>query len=213
MNKQLVSGIIILLVVGLIGFLAYKMTGQNSGDNQSINYADGIQRKYTVQNTSFSLTHPKSIVALGLDSLPWGGQLPPNNDTSGMITTYCIKGRKPSMNDPYIQVAYVNKKMPSFSTPDSALTWLEKNVTQVSETRVLKPRFTVKTSNSRDVRCEEIYWGKRPFNGGFIEGKYVAYAYMDYSPKFLLTFVLTSKNSEDFQNVLKDYYYIIKSFK
>lgn len=212
MNKKQIPALIILVFVAILG-LGFWMLSKNAGGGSTINLADGITRKYEVRGAPFSLTHPKMIVAYPIDSLPWGGQLPRNSDTTGNIVTYGLQGRRMSMNEPYIQVAYVSKAVFNFPNPAAALDWVEKSATQSTETRFFKTRAVQKTRNGREVLCDEFYWGQRKWGEGSIAGKFVAYGYLDFNEKYLLAFALTANNEEDYKNLLKDHNYIIQSFQ
>ncbi len=221
MSQQKISNkfiplVFILLLAGIGLFFALRSFPGKQGnkiDKTSADFSKGVTVKYNALNTTFSLTYPKHLQGLSRDSLPWGGQMDANSDKSGMIVAYVAKEKRPALKDPYIQIHYISRGLPEFSTKDSALSRIEKTIFLVQESKVLNSRQNVRTQSGREAITGVYLWGKRPVRESFIKEKYVAYAYLEHSDKLLLAFSLTTASKVELDNYLNDFYYILKSYK
>ena len=211
--SKIIPAVFIILLVGIGAFFALKTKSGVGSVVPNADFTKGLTEKYKVYESAFSLTHPKHLIGLSRDSLPWGGQIQLDDEKSGHVVTFCAKGKRPALKDPYVQVYYVNRQNPSFSVKDSALQLIEKNIFLVQESKMLSKRKMIKTQGGREAIACEYLWGKRPMYDKYINEKYVAYAYLEHSDKFLLAFTLTTTEKEMFDNYLPDFYYIIQSYK
>lgn len=203
------------LIASLLGlglFFANKMMQKQPDKIEMPTYDNGETYTYKFQNGTFSLTARKEYRSLPPDSLPW---VPPgsNKTENGLITCFVANGVRPALNKPYIQVAYISRKMKGFSKPDSAMMWADETILRQPNSKIIKPLNRTSTISGREAVCKEYAWGERKVYDGVVAARYVAYAYLEHNQDYLLALTLTTLDSTEYASNLGDFYYILKSYK
>jgi hypothetical protein len=206
------AGIFLLIAAAAFYFIMGNREAVVS-DETMPDFSEGQSIGFTVVGTPFSTKYPKDIRYHPKDSIPWGQQLPKNDAEIGVLGAFTLQGRDLSIRQPYMQLGYVWRGNKAVSTPDSAMHQTEKFIKTAAESKILTARNKQRTQSGSEFIAEEFEWGKRAFEGGTIEKKYVAYAFLPLNQDYILSYTLTARNEEDFKNLLPSFYYIVKGSK
>ncbi len=155
----------------------------------------------------FQLTYQTPLVGMTNDQVPWIN-VDNYSELNGNFITYVRNGRTLSLENPYIQVQYIGKKVPSFSSIDSAYIWVDDLFMNRLEGEALTERYELETQSGAKAICKDYKYPDR--NGR--KGKHLAYAYIDMGDEYLLGIVLTTVIGSDFlpnkplfQDLVKSY--------
>lgn len=163
-----------------------------------------IFEAYTVR---FALTHPEELVPRLNNQVAW---VDPEryNENNGLFATYVRNGRELRMENPYIQVQYINRNLPYCSTLDSLYLWLDNNFLANPEAQVLREALEIPINLGRTALTKEY----KTANPGARVVKYLAYAYIPYSEDYTIGMVLTTTDASDFDNTKQAFYQLAESF-
>lgn len=163
-----------------------------------------IFEAYTMR---FQLTHQDPLVPMVNINVPW---IDPSafNENNGLFINYVQNGKKLSLENPYIQVQYINKNLKSCGTVDSVYMWLDEVLINKQGGEVLRPMHSVSTPSRKDALVKEY---QTP-NMEQRKGKYLAYAYIDYNDEYIIGFGLTTLAKSDYEITQPLFYELVKSF-
>ncbi|MEZ4829475.1 MAG: hypothetical protein R3C61_24795 [Bacteroidia bacterium] len=130
------------------------------------------------------------------------------NEDNGLFITYIRNGREISLSNPYIQVQYINKRLPNCSSVDSVYIWLTDLFVSNYKGDVIRKKHTVETLSRLPATCAEF----RTPDTDRVKGKYMAYAYVDYDKDYIIGMALTTTEKSDFDINLPLFYNIVESF-
>ena len=129
------------------------------------------------------------------------------NENNGLFITYIREGREVSLNNPYIQVQYLNKQLPYVSTIDSIYLWLDGVNLQASDAVDLGGNITLPTASGKNAQLKDYFTGtiqnRTP--------KYLAYAYIDYNEEYILGLALTTTIKSDYDLTKPAFHKLVKS--
>lgn len=155
----------------------------------------------------FALTHPSDLVPLLNNQVPW---VNPEryNENNGLFATYVRNGRELRMENPYIQVQYINRSLPYCSTLDSIYLWLDQNFLANPEAQVLRDNQEIPINLGGKALTKEY----KTANPAARVVKYLAYAYIPYDETYFVGLALTTTDQSDFENTRKPFYQLVESF-
>ena len=156
----------------------------------------------------FTLEHQPPLIPLTNAEVPWL-KPDPYNDNNGYYITYVRNGRQLSMQNPYIQVQYINKVLPYCSTIDSVYMWMDQTMIQNAGGEITAKLYEIPTRSQRPAFCKEY---RTSTDAQRHSGKYLAYAYIDYNDQYIIGFNYTAMSPTDYEMGHQDFYSIVKSF-
>ena len=164
-----------------------------------------IFEAYTMR---FTLEHQPPLIPLTNSEVPW---LKPDayNVNNGIYITYVRNGRQLSMQNPYVQVQYINKALPYCGTIDSVYMWMDQTMIQQSGAEVTEKIYEIATRSGKSAICKEY---RTSPDAQRHSGKFLAYAYLDYNDEYIIGFNYTAMSPTDYEIGHNDFYNIVKSF-
>ena len=156
----------------------------------------------------FSLAYPEQFQPRLNQQVGW---VDPTkfNENNGLFLTYIQDGKELSLNNPYVQVQYLNKSLPYVSTIDSIYLWMDMINLQAADASILEAENTITTASGRPARIKDYYTGS-------IEKRtprYVSYAYVDYDDSYILGLGLTTISQSDYNFNRQAFIDLVKSFQ
>ncbi|RMG73991.1 MAG: hypothetical protein D6722_02985 [Bacteroidetes bacterium] len=163
-----------------------------------------IFEAYTMR---FALTNPTDLAPMRNNQVPW---VNPEryNVNNGLFATYVRNGRELKMENPYIQVQYINRSLPYCGTVDSIYMWLDSQFLKNPDAEVLQETMDMPINLGGKALTKEYKTG----NPAARVVKYLAYAYVPYDDDYIVGFALTTIDRSDFDNTRQPFYQLVKSF-
>lgn len=157
----------------------------------------------------FQLTHQAPLMPKLNHQMPW---INPDdyNPNNGIFITYVRDGYPLNLSSPYIQAQYMSRRLPGCSTIDSVFILWDRMYLGEPDAQTLRPAFNLPTDAGISAVCKEYRSGTR---GGSRTPKWIAYAYIEYSPSYLVGFALSTTDPEDFRLNQELFYALIKSYR
>ncbi len=183
------------------------------GDSTSFPYVyqgEGRSLIFQAYTMSFTLTPQPALIGMINSMVPWA-KPDLNNINNGLFITYVRNGRPLSLDQPYIQVQYINKALPYCSTVDSIFFWLDENFLVNSDAHLLRKRSVVKTASGLSAEIQDYFTGTSSQPG--VRSKWVSNAYIDHDKDYLVGFGLSTMSKDDYdltKPLLED---LIESFQ
>ncbi len=166
-----------------------------------------IFQAYTM---SFTLTPEPGLVAMLNHVVPWV-KPEANNDFNGIFATYVRNGRPLSLEEPYIQVQYISKKLPYCSTIDSIYQWLDSRFLVNRDAEVIQAYSSMDIPEGLPTKVKSYQTGTSQQMA--VKTKWVANAYVDYNKEFWVAFGLTTLNEDDYTLTMPLFDKLVKSFR
>ncbi len=170
------------------------------GDSTSFPYVyqgEGRSLIFQAYEMSFALTHQPALAPMMNQLVQWV-KPEANNINNGIFITYVRNGRQLSLDQPYIQLQYINKSLPLCSTLDSVFYWMDTTFLANDNAKVLEKRRPIETASGL-VAWEKSYMtGTNPqFPNS--RSKWVSNAYIDYDENYLVAFGLSTMDQSDYE--------------
>lgn len=183
------------------------------GDSTMFPYVyqgEGRDLIYQAYSLSFSLTTPNALGALMNDKVAWV-KPEANNETNGIFATYVRQGREIALDNPYIQVQYINKSLPYCSTLDSTFLWLDNAFLQNPSSQILQKRTAIETASGLPAFYKVYTTGQSETPG--VRPKWIANAYIDADEQYMVAFGLTTMDEGDFEITKPLFDALVKSYR
>lgn len=188
-----------------------NMDAVRLGDTTSFPYVyqgPGQSNLFEAYSMRFILRYDFPLTSLTNEKVSWVNS-DNYNANNGFFVTYVRNGRQLNLNNPYIQVQYINKSLAFCGTVDSVYQWLDDQFLKFEDAQVLKDNHPVKTFGG-DVAVMKNYRstaqnGRKP--------KHLSYAYIDYNEEYIVGFGLTTMNQNDYETTLPLFDKLVKSFR
>jgi hypothetical protein len=166
----------------------------------------GRSNWFEAYSMRFRLTYEYPLAPRTNDQVPWVN--PENyNENNGMFITYLSEGRQPSLMEPYVQVQYLNRKLPACSVIDSVYWWLDQQLLARPGASAPDPLFQLNTAAGDPAKCKTYQTPSGPD-----QMKHIAYAYIAYDEQYLIGMALTTMNRYDFEQFKPAFYSLVQSF-
>lgn len=168
----------------------------------------GQSNLFEAYSMRFILRYEFPLLPLINSKVPWIN--PDNyNENNGFFATYIRNGRQVELNNPYIQIQYINKALPSCGTVDSVYQWLDSQFLNFPDAKITVPNQAVPTVGG-DVAIMQDYQstsqeGRRP--------KYLSYAYIDYNADYIIGLGLTTMTLADYEDNRALFKSMVQSFR
>ena len=167
----------------------------------------GTTNIFEAWTMKFTLTYDQPFVPVTNDQVPWVNP-ESYNENNGLFVTYIGKDRKLSLNEPYIQVQYVSRKLQGYSSLDSVFFSLDRFFLYDPGSKVLADRREMLTQSGL-VAHIKAYQTPTYQNR---TGKFVALAYVPYDKDYYVAFALTTTDQGDFAQYLPGFEKLLASF-
>lgn len=183
------------------------------GDSTMFPYVyqgEGRNLIYQAYSMSFTLETQLALAAMMNQNVPWV-KPDANNEKNGVFATYIRNGRELSLDNPYIQVQYINKSLPYCSTLDSVFLWMDQNFLKNPQAQILQKRTPIRTASGKNAFYKSYTTGSNP-NPGYRQ-KWISNGYIDYDEDYFIAFGLTTMNEGDFDLTRPIFDDLIESFR
>lgn len=183
------------------------------GDSTMFPYVyqgEGRDLIYQAYSLSFTLTTPNAMGAMMNDKVAWV-KPEANNITNGIFATYIRNGREISLDNPYIQVQYINKTLPYCSTLDSTFLWLDNAFLKSPTASILQKRTDLQTASGIPAFYKVYTTGQSESPG--VRTKWIANAYIDATDEYMVAFGLTTMDEGDFELTKPLFDELVKSYR
>lgn len=183
------------------------------GDSTMFPYVyqgEGRDLIYQAYTLSFTLSTPSAMAAMMNDRVAWV-KPEANNESNGIFATYIRNGREISLDNPYIQVQYINKTLPYCSTLDSTFLWLDNTFLRNPSAEILQKRTAIETSSGLPA-FYKVYTTGQNANPA-IRTKWIANAYIDANDEYMVAFGLTTMDKGDFEITKPLFDALVKSYR
>jgi hypothetical protein len=157
----------------------------------------------------FQLAHQAPLMPKLNHQIPW---VKPDdyNPNNGIFITYVRDGYPVNLSAPYVQAQYMARSLPGCSTIDSVFLLWDRMYLSEPDAQALRPAFNLSTDAGVSAVCKEYRSGTQ---GGKRTPKWIAYAYIEYSPAYLVGFALSTTDPEDFRLNQELFYSLIRSYR
>ena len=184
------------------------------GDSTSFPFVyqgEGRSLIYQAYSMSFTLSSQPALIAMMNSLVPWV-KPEANNVNNGIYATYVRNGRDMALNEPYIQVQYINKDLPYCSTLDSIFLWMDNTFLANKDATVLQKRTSLQTASGLPAFVKAYSTGVNKDNPA-IPSKWVTNGYIDYDEQYYVAFGLSTTSKDDYDLTRPLFDDLVKSFQ
>lgn len=183
-----------------------------------VELAGGKSLRFEAYDIVFQLTHNKPLFPLTNDQVKWIKQ-DDADEKMGNFITYVYErsdGAEISLSNPYISVQYFARNSPDCEPCRSPQTVLKSFRDMYKTIAGFKagPIMDVATNEGKMAVCQELYIPsiKLADGTGIKDDKYVAYAYIEYSDKWMVGFALTTPSKGEFDRCKNPFYDLVTTY-
>lgn len=179
-----------------------------------VEIAGGRSLRLAAYEMDFQLTHKKPLFPLTNDQVKWIKQGEADERTGNFIT-YVYEGHEIGLSEPYISVQYFvrnHEDCPDCKTIKSVYHMVEGAVASAKGATV-SPMLEVRTGSGKIAYCKDIYCPPVQLQDGQKAAKYLSYAYIEYSEKWMIGFALTTTGKGDFERSKNAFYDLVATFE
>lgn len=179
-----------------------------------VELAGGKSLRLEAFDIIIQLTHDKPLFPMTNDQIKWIKEGDADQNMGNFIT-YVYDGNEISLSSPYISVQYFarqSEECPDCATPAKVLAAFQKMYENRPGFAATQP-MEVGTNEGKMALCKEMHVpGIKAPDGSLRAEKYIGYAYVEYSEKWMIGFALTTSSKGEFERCKNPFYNLVATY-